>query len=181
MLIITYLLEKDSGVWSRRGRSRKMHCGRISFNPARPARVGVCGLLSWRISREGGMSPTRQSGSFPFQEVPFEIYLKYLKESHQIPVNLLKTMESTIDFFFCFSTKLQQEEGNQSPHQNGIFVAELQSQNLYWWHGRNKPCELRLHVQTAKHHIFLSWSEDLWFVGRILNLKWGVFVCGKDL
>lgn len=93
---------KDSGVRSRRGRSRKMHCGRISFNPACPACVDVCGLLSWNDLQGRRMPPTRQSGSFPFQEVPFEIFpvLRSLKGSHQILVNLLINMESTADFFF---------------------------------------------------------------------------------
>lgn len=73
-----------------------MHCGRISFNPACPARVGVCGLLSWNDLQGTRDAPHQQSGSFPFQEAPFEIFsaLRSAKESHQI-LNLLINM----DFF----------------------------------------------------------------------------------
>lgn len=69
-----------------------------------PAQPGwMCVVCSpGRISRERGMLPTRQSGSFPSQEVPFEIFpaLRSLKESHQVLVNLLRNVESRAGFLF---------------------------------------------------------------------------------
>lgn len=85
--------------------------------PAQP--VWMCEVCSpGTISREGGMPPTRQSGSFPFQEAPFEIFpaLRSLKGSHQILVNLLINMENGADFFISPPNCSGRRE-NQTPNK----------------------------------------------------------------
>lgn len=133
MLIITYLLERiveSDHVGAEAGKCNVEGFPLILL--AQP--VWMCVVCSpGTISREGGMPPSRQSGSFPFREAPFEIFpaLRSLKGSHQILVNLLINMESTADFFISPPNCSWRRETKPSL-QNGFFVTELQSHNLYW-------------------------------------------------
>lgn len=119
MLIITYLLERiveSDHVGA--GAGKCIVEGFPLILPAQP--VWVCVLCSpGRISREGGMPPTRQSGSFPFQDVPFEIFpvLRSLKKSHQIPVNLLIIMESTANFCFVSPPNCSRRRESKAPNK----------------------------------------------------------------
>lgn len=76
--------------------------------------------------------------------------------------------------FFYFSTKLQQEEGNQTPRQNGIFVTELQSQSRSWWHCKDNP---------GGFFFMCKWENPSHSCPevRICSLWQGSVVCDEDL
>lgn len=128
MLIIAYLLEgieESDHVGAEAG--KRIVGGFPLIPPAQPGGVWVV-CSPGRISREGGMPPTRL---LPLSEI-FPV-LRGFKESHQIPLNLLINKESTADFFLLFLHQIAAAGGKPKPPTKWKFYNGVTKSLLATW------------------------------------------------